>query len=351
MRISEIAQIVGGEVDGDGEREVYNVQKIEDAGVGDISFIANPKYARYADTTQAACLLVSPDFQHNRSDVTFVRTPDPYLAFLKMLRVFAPVGERPPVGIHPTAVIGDDVRIGDGVSIGPNVVVGRGSSIGNGSVIHANSVLGLNVTVGEGSTIHANVSIYGDCSIGSNVIIHSGAVIGADGFGFAPTESGVWEKIPQIGSVAIEDDVEIGANVTIDRATLGVTRIGQGVKLDNLVHIAHNVVIGRHTVIAAQTGISGSTRIGESNMIAGQVGIVGHIETASNVIIEAQSGVSKTIRNPGRYFGHPVKEHAQALRQEGALRQLPDLLQDIREMRRRIEELESAFGSAEHPLE
>jgi UDP-3-O-[3-hydroxymyristoyl] glucosamine N-acyltransferase len=239
------------------------------------------------------------------------------------------------------------VTIGENVSIGPYVVIGHGSSIGSGSAIYANTVLGPRVKVGERCTIHSNVSLYNDTSIGNDVIIHSGAVLGADGFGFAPVEDGRWEKIPQIGSVLIEDKVEIGANVTIDRATLGVTRICEGVKLDNLIHIAHNVTIGKNTVIAAQTGISGSTRIGESNMIAGQVGIVGHIETAPNVIIEAQSGVSKQIRNPGRYFGHPAKEHSQALRQEGALRQLPDLLQDIRDMKRRLEQLEAAVGNAE----
>jgi UDP-3-O-[3-hydroxymyristoyl] glucosamine N-acyltransferase len=183
--------------------------------------------------------------------------------------------------------------------------------------------------------------------VGDRVTIHAGAVLGADGFGFAPRSDGTWEKIPQTGIVVVEDDVEIGANTAIDRATLGQTLIGSGVKLDNLIHVAHNVVIGRNTVIAAQAGISGSTRIGEGNMIAGQVGIVGHIETASGVIIEAQSGVSKSIRNPGRYFGHPVKEHAQALRQEGALRQLPDLLREIRDMRNRIAQLEAALGVAE----
>jgi UDP-3-O-[3-hydroxymyristoyl] glucosamine N-acyltransferase len=347
MRVSEIAHIVNGEVVGDADREIYNVQKIEEAGNGDISFIANPKYVRYVDATKASALLVGHDFDVTRSDITYIRTEDPYMAFLKMLRVFAPVGERPAAGVHPTAVISEDVEVGEAVSIGAYVVIGPGSVIGNGAVIYPHVVMGAKVMVGSRSILYPNVSLYSGVQIGNDTIIHAGTVIGADGFGFAPTEDGIWEKIPQIGTVVIEDNVEIGANVTIDRATLGVTRICSGVKLDNLIHIAHNVVIGRNTVIAAQTGISGSTRVGESNMIAGQVGMVGHIETASNVIIEAQSGVSKSIRSPGRYFGHPVKEHTQALRQEGALRQLPDLLRDIRDLRQRLEHLEDVVGKAE----
>jgi UDP-3-O-[3-hydroxymyristoyl] glucosamine N-acyltransferase len=340
MLVHEIARLVDGQIVGAADGEIANVRKIEEAAAGDISFIANLKYAKYHDITRASALLVGPDFPTTRADITYIRTADPYMAFLKVLRTFAPKGDLPEPGIHPTAVVADDVKLGEGVAIGPHVVIGRGGVIGDGAVIRANTVLGPNVTVGRDTIINANVSIYDGARIGDCVIIHSGAVLGADGFGFAPKEGGGWEKIPQIGIVVVEDDVEIGANVTIDRATLGETRICRGVKLDNLIHVAHNVVIGENTVIAAQAGISGSTRIGIDNMIAGQVGIVGHVETAPNVIIEAQSGVSKSIQKPGRYFGHPVKEHAQALRQEGALRQLPDLLREIRDMRNRIQKLE-----------
>ncbi len=336
--------MVGGEFVGDGGRDITNIAKIEDAAEGDISFIANPKYAKYHDTTRASALLVALDFKPGRADVVYIRVADPYTAFLQTLRAFAPILERPEPGIHPTAVIGHDVALGEGVTIGPNVVVGAGSSVGTGTILYANTVLGSNVTVGENCCIHANVSIYRGTCIGNFVTIHSGTAIGSDGFGFVPNGDEGWEKIPQIGIVVIEDAVEIGANCAIDRATLGETRISRGVKLDNLIHIAHNVVVGEHTVIAAQTGVSGSTRIGSGNMIAGQVGIVGHIETADGVIIEAQSGVSKSIRKSGRYFGHPVKEHSLALRQEGALRQLPDLLQEIRDMRNRIAQLEAAQG-------
>ncbi|HVZ39647.1 MAG TPA: UDP-3-O-(3-hydroxymyristoyl)glucosamine N-acyltransferase [Candidatus Kapabacteria bacterium] len=345
MQAAEIAKLVGGNLLGDPSRVISGVRKIEEAGEGDISFIANPKYLRFHDGTQASALLVSREFETTRKDLVYIKTDDPYLAFLLVLRTFTPPAIRPEAGVHPTAVIASDAVLGENVSIGPHVVVGARSVIGDGAVIQSNTVLGEDVMVGRDTVIFPNVTLYHQTRIGERVIIHAGAVIGADGFGFLPrgTSEG-WEKIPQTGIVVVEDDVEIGANVTIDRATLGETRIEQGVKLDNLVHIAHNVVLGRHTVIAAQAGISGSARIGERNMIAGQVGIVGHIDTVPDVIIEAQSGVSKSIRKPGRYFGHPVKEHAQALRQEGALRQLPDLLRDIRDMQRRIAQLEAALG-------
>jgi UDP-3-O-[3-hydroxymyristoyl] glucosamine N-acyltransferase len=347
MQVQEVARLVGGEVIGDGERDVANVKKIEEAGPGDISFIANVKYLKYHDSTNATALLVGPDFATSRSDISYIRIADPYAAFVLVMRAFAPSVEHPIAGIHPTAVIAAGVDLGAGVSVGAHVVIGEGSSVGAGSIIYPNAVLGGRVSVGCDTVIYANVTLYSGTRVGDRAIIHAGAVLGADGFGFAPRNDGSWEKIPQTGIVVVEDDVEIGANVTIDRATLGQTLISQGVKLDNLIHVAHNVVIGRNTVIAAQSGISGSTRIGTGNMIAGQVGIVGHIETAPDVIIEAQSGVSKSIRKSGRYFGHPVKEHAQALRQEGALRQLPDLLREIRDMRNRIAQLEAALGVAE----
>jgi len=352
MRLSEIAKLIDGELLGSGDTDIAGVRKIEEAGQGDVSFIANPKYIKFEQTTGATALIVDQDFQPARTDISYIRTQDPYMGFLRVLRLFAPpIGEQRP-GVHPTAVIGSDVTIGSDVAIGPYVVVGDGSVLGDRCSIFANTVIGANVHVGSDSAIHANVSIYHGTRIGNRVTVHSGTVLGADGFGFAPGEGGAWEKIPQIGIVVIEDEVEIGANVTIDRATLGETRICRGVKLDNLIHVAHNVVIGQNTVIAAQTGISGSTKIGARNMIAGQVGIVGHIETAEHVIVEPQSGVSKSIRKPGRYFGHPAKEHLQALRQEGALRQLPDVLQEIRELRARIKGLEAALGYAEqNPIE
>lgn len=346
MRLVEIAQRVGGVLVGDGELEITAVRKIEEAGPGDISFIANPKYEKFAESTSATALLVGDGFEVDRADVALIRTSDPYAAFLDVLKLFAPEPERPAAGIHSTAVVAPDAVIDPSASIGPHVVVGPRSRIGANTVIGPNTVVGSDVVIGSAGLLYANVSIYDGCRLGNGVIVHAGAVIGADGFGFAPRDGGGWEKIPQIGIVRIEDEVEIGANTTIDRATMGETLIAEGVKVDNLVHIAHNVVVGRNTVIAAQVGIAGSAKIGEENMIGGQVGFVGHIETAPRVIVEAQSGVSKSVKRPGRYFGHPAKEHSVALKQEAASRQLPDLLQEFREIKARLRRLEESSGTA-----
>lgn len=352
MRVAEIAELIAGTVEGDGEREVTRVGKIEGAGPNEISFIGSPKYAKYADRTSAGALIVDREYVVVRPEISYIRVDDPYRAFLQILKIFSPTPERPNEGVHATAIIGENVTIGEQVTVGAYAVIGAGSSIGSGTIIGPHTSIGVDVVVGEDTIIHSHVSVYRRARIGSHVTIHSGAVIGADGFGFLPRPEGGWDKIPQVGIVVLEDDVEIGANSTIDCATLGETRIEKGVKIDNLCHIAHNVVVGTNTAIAAQTGISGSTRIGEGNLIAGQVGIVGHIETVANVIIEPQSGVSKAIRKAGRYFGHPAKEHSQALRQEGALRQLPDLLQEIRAMRDRIAQLEQSLGiEASDPVE
>lgn len=345
--VRRIAEAVQGEIIGNADLEIHDIRGIEQAGPGDISFLSNPKYFRFVATTRASALIVGRDFSRERGDLTLIVVDDPYRAFIQALRLLRPEHEEYAPGISETARIAADAVIGERVFIGPNVLIGSDCRVDDGAVILANTVLLSDVHVGADALIYPNVTIYPRCSIGSRVTIHSGTVVGSDGFGFTRSEGGTWEKIPQTGSVVIEDDVEIGACVTIDRGTLGETRIGKGAKLDNLIHIAHNVRIGEQTVIAAQTGISGSTVIGSANMIAGQVGIVGHIETASDVIIEAQSGVSKSILKPGRYFGHPAKEHSLALRQEGALRQLPDLLAEIRSMRRQIRELQEALGIAQ----
>lgn len=345
--VRTLAEAVQGEIIGDADLEIRNIQGLEQAEPGDISFLSNPKYFRFVANTRASALIVGRDFHRERTDLTLIVVDDPYRAFIRILRLLRPEHEEFEPGIADSARIDPDAVIGEGVMIGHNVVIGPGCRVGDGTMIQANTVLLAEVHIGADSCIYPGVTFYPRCRVGDRVVIHSGSVIGADGFGFTRGEEGAWEKIPQTGSVVIEDDVEIGACVTIDRGTLGETRVCRGVKMDNLIHLAHNVRVGENTVIAAQTGISGSTMIGQANMIAGQVGIVGHIETTTNVIIEAQSGVSKSILKPGRYFGHPAKEHALALRQEGALRQLPDLLAEIRTMRRQIRELQEALGVSE----
>jgi UDP-3-O-[3-hydroxymyristoyl] glucosamine N-acyltransferase len=296
-------------------------------------------------------LLVSSSFSERIGESTLIVVDYPHEAFLKIIPLFRQTGPMVEPGVSdraqvdPTATIADSARIGPFVTIESYVVVGENVQIAAGSFIGSGS------TVGDDSSIHPNVTLYRGTVVGRRVVINSGAVIGSDGFGYTPNEEGEWMKIPQTGSVLIEDDVEIGACVTIDRGTIAETRIGRGAKLDNQIHIAHNVQIGENTVIAAQTGVSGSTTIGAGNMIAGQVGIVGHIQTADDVIIEAQSGVSKSIVKAGRYFGHPAKEHSVALRQEGALRQLPDLLREMREMHKSIAELKSQVARFEEEVD
>ncbi len=345
--VREIAEAVQGTVVGNPDLLIQDIHGLEDAKQGDISFLSNPKYFRFVSETNASALIVGKDFTTDRSDLTLVVVDDPYSGFILALKLLRPEANMFHPGIAETAVIANDAVIGQDVMIGPHVVVESGCRVGNGAVLLANTVLMANVEVGERTTIYPNVTVYPNCSIGADVTIHSGTVIGGDGFGFIKGADNLWEKIPQTGSVVVEDAVEIGSCVTIDRGTLGETRICKGVKLDNLIHIAHNVRVGENTVIAAQTGISGSTMIGPTNMIAGQVGIVGHIETTEDVIIEAQSGVSKSIFKAGRYFGHPAKEHSLALRQEGALRQLPELLSEIRTMKRQIRELEQSLNIAD----
>lgn len=351
MTVAEISAIVGGRVVGNSDILITDVGPIETALENELAFLADPRYARFASVSRAGALLVSNSFAEKIGESTLIVVEQPHDAFLRIIPLFRQTGPMVLPGISdraqidPTATIADSARIGPFVSIEANVVIGENVQIASGSYIGADS------TVGDGSSIHPNVTLYRGTIIGRRVIINSGTVIGSDGFGYTPNEEGEWMKIPQTGSVVVEDDVEIGACVTIDRGTLAETRIGRGAKLDNQIHIAHNVVIGENTVIAAQTGISGSTTIGSGNMIAGQVGIVGHIETADGVIIEAQSGVSKSLVKAGRYFGHPAKEHSVALRQEGALRQLPDLLREIREMHKTIAELQSQIARFEEEVD
>lgn len=349
MTAQDIALMLGGELVGDGDVEVSRAAKIEEAREGEVTFLANPKYRKFVETTAASVLIVSKSFDVSsvRRTLTFVRVQDPYLGFLRVLQTLHPASETLAKGIHPTVVIAGSAVLGSNPSVGANVVIGERCRIGINVRIHPGTVIADNAQVGDGVLLYANVTIRERCAVGNRVIVHSGTVIGSDGFGFAPRGDGTYEKIPQLGIVVIEDDVEIGANCSIDRATLGETRIKRGAKLDNLIQVGHNVTIGENTVIAAQTGISGSTKIGNNCVIAGQVGFVGHLEIADGVTIAAQSGVSKSITKlGGTYFGSPAKEHMKALRMEGALRQLPDVLESLRALAKRVQELERELKEA-----
>lgn len=336
--LKEIADLVGGKIFGDESITINNVAKVDEAKIGDITFIYLPAYEKYFESTNASAILVKPDFDKTRDGITLIKVDAPDKAFLKIiLKYYSPEfnleGVDNTAFIHPTAILGENV------ALGKNVVVSAGCRIGDNSKIFHNTVLYDNAEIGSDCLFFSNISIRENCKIGDRVILHSGVVIGSDGFGFNPDEKGVYQKVPQIGNVVIEDDVEIGSNVSIDRAALGSTIIKRGTKIDNLVQIAHNVVVGEDTVISSQTGISGSTKIGNNCIIAGQVGIVGHIEIVDKVVLMAQSGVSKTITKPGYYFGYPAKEVKQARVLEAHIRNLPDYSLRLKQLESEIVKL------------
>lgn len=339
MKLRDIADLLNAEMDGEGSVEIQRVAKIEEAGEGDIAFLANPKYAKYLDATRASAVIVGKNVEKPEIvRATLLRVADPYASFLKVLVTFNPPPDPIPQGIHPTAIIASSARLGELVRIGAYAVVGHRCKVGAGTMVGHGVVLCDDVTVGDGSLLYHNVVVREHCIVGSRVILQPGVIIGSDGFGFAPLPDGTYEKIPQVGIVVIEDDVEIGANTTVDRATMGETRIKKGSKLDNLIMVAHNVVIGENTVIAAQAGISGSTKIGANNMIGGQVGITGHLEIAEKTKLGAQSGIHRSIRTPGMtFFGSPAHPHREAFRIQGAVTQLPELLSTVRALQARVE--------------
>jgi UDP-3-O-[3-hydroxymyristoyl] glucosamine N-acyltransferase len=340
MTVREIATLIGAGVEGDDGVIIRRVGKIEEAGGECVSFLANPRYARFLDTTLAAAVIVGKDaVMPDRTDhrPVVLRVADPYGAFVKVMSALTPVVPQLPPGIHPRAEIDPTAVLGTDVRVGPFVVIGEGCRIGNGTMILAGCVIGRGVTIGENCLIYANVTIREGCVLGSRVIVHSGTVIGSDGFGFAPRADGTYDKIPQLGIVALDDDVEIGANCALDRATVGETRIEKGTKLDNLIQVAHNVRIGEATVAAAQTGFAGSAKIGKRNMIAGQAAFVGHIEIADDCKFGGQAGVHKSITKPGgTYMGTPAVPFRDASKIFAGWSQLPDALHTIMDLKKEI---------------
>lgn len=340
MKLSEIAKLISGEFTGSGNVEIANVGKIEYAKPDEITFIANPVYERFFNSTNAGAIIVSKRFvpPKDSRDIPLIFVNDPYRAFLNLLEVFTPEIRERKIGIHRSAVVADSAEISNAeVSIGTNCYIGEKCVIGKGVTIFPNTVILSGVIIKDEVLIYPNVTIHNNCKIGNRVIIHSGTVIGSDGFGQAKTEDGSYVKIPQKGIVNIEDDVEIGSNCTIDRATIGETKICKGVKIDNLIQIAHNVEIGENTVIAAQTGIAGSTKIGKNCMIGGKAGFVGHIEICDNVIITAAANVSKSITEPGIYSGYRARPQKLDLKQEALLRK-------VEEMQTKINNLEKLLN-------
>ncbi|MFM2228089.1 MAG: UDP-3-O-acylglucosamine N-acyltransferase [Bacteroidota bacterium] len=328
----QIAGMLEGTVEGNSSAEVSGLSKIEEGKSGTLTFLANPKYISHIYTTGASIAIVSNDFVAEQTlpeTLTLIRVADAYGSFAKLLEAYSQF-KRPRPGIHPSAVIDSSVVLGENVHIGAGVVIEAGASIGNNAVIMAQSYLGEHVKIGNFTMIHPGVKVYSECVIGSNCTLHAGVIIGADGFGFAPQADNRYAKVPQIGNVVVEDRVEIGANTAIDRATLGSTFIREGVKLDNLIQVAHNVEIGKNTVIAALTGIAGSTKIGENCMIGGQVGIAGHLTIANGVKIAAQTGISASVLKENVVLqGTPAVDSMDFKKSYIIHRRLPQLLERI----------------------
>ncbi len=341
--LGDIAERLDADLEGDASVPIRGVAGIVEAEPGDVTFLANPRYAEFMAETRASAVIVPSDYS-GKTSAALLRVPNSYLAYVEVLRVVAENGFHPAPGVHPSAVVEEDAVIGPEASIGALCVVEAGARIGARTVLHPGVFVGRHTVIGEDCVLFPNVTVRERLTLGNRVIIHCGAVLGSDGFGYVP-HAGQHEKIPQIGSVQVDDDVEIGANVAIDRATTGVTRIERGVKIDNLVHVAHNAVVGESTVLVAQVGISGSTRIGKSVTVGGQAGLAGHLTIGDRAIVAARSGVTKDVPEGRTVSGYPAMEHDRARRLTGYTRKLPSLFDRLRALEERVEELE---GRAEN---
>ncbi len=335
-----IAEFLKGRVEGDPQASVNDVSKIEQGRPGTLSFLANPKYEKYIYKTSSTIVIVNEDFKAQQEiTATLVRVKNAYESFAELLRLYEQSKPKKS-GISKLASIDESATLGKDLYIGEFTVIHENAMIGDEVRIYPQVYIGDNVTIGEGTLIHPGVRIYEGCEIGANCVIHSGAVIGGDGFGFAPNQENNYQKIPQVGNVIIEDYVEIGANTTIDRATMGATIIHKGVKLDNLIMIAHNVEVGENTVMAAQTGVSGSTKIGKNCMFGGQVGITGHITIADGVKIGAQSGIGKNIKKENTVVqGSPSFDYSHYQRCYVVFKNLPELRNQVIDLERKLSEL------------
>lgn len=338
MRLSKIAERIGGILDGDGDLEIRGVAAIDEADSTEISFVANPKYAPKAAATSAGAVIVSKDW-NTACSASLVRVENPDEAFAKIAMLFYQPPAPPVPGVHPAAIVADDVTLGKNVSIGPMSVIESGAEIGDHSVISAQCYVGSRCVVGKHVVLHPQVSLRECCVVGDRTILHNGTVIGSDGFGYSVDQKGVRTKIPQIGIVEIGRDVEIGANVTVDRARFGKTRIGNGVKIDNLVQIAHNVNIGDHSVIIAQVAIAGSTTLEDRVIMAGQSAVAGHLKVGSGAVVGAKAGVTKDV-SPGEYvMGLPAIPAAKYKRNMASLALLPKLKERLTALEKKVSEL------------
>lgn len=333
VTIQQIADLLNGEIVGDPTIEVSDLSKIEEGKPGSLSFLSNPKYIHYLYETKASAVIVNKSFvPENTVKAALIKVEDAYVAFTKLLEFYNQIKNNK-VGIEQPHFMGENTHYGKDIYIGAFAYIGQNCQIGNQVKIYPNTYIGDHVKIGDNTTIFAGSKIYSDSEIGNNCIIHAGTIIGSDGFGFAPQEDGSYTKVPQTGNVIIEDDVEIGANTTIDRATLGSTIIRKGAKLDNHIQIAHNVEVGEHTVIASQTGIAGSTKIGRYCQIGGQVGIVGHITIGNHVRIQGQSGVNKSLKDNDVVQGSPAIAYSDYTKSFIHFRNLPKIVDEIEKLK------------------
>jgi UDP-3-O-[3-hydroxymyristoyl] glucosamine N-acyltransferase len=344
LKLSEIAKRLECDLEGDGEIEIRRVAGIEHAQPGDLTFVANPKYQPQLASTLASAVIVAHGIPAAGSRAAMLRTAHPYVAFARALDLFTE-DRPPPKGIDPVSSIAPDATIGPDVSIGPFVTVGAGAVVGARTILYPNVVIGPGATVGDDCVVHSHVSVRERVTIGSRVVLQDGAVIGSDGFGFATRPDGTHLRIPQRGGVVIEDEVEIGANTTIDRPAVGETRIGAGTKIDNLVQVAHGVAVGRRVLFAAQVGIAGSTVIEDDVVLAGQVGIAGHLRIGKGVVATAQTGVPNSV-GPGEFIsGYPAIANREWLKSSAIFRQLPALQKHVADLEKRVSELQQALAA------
>lgn len=339
----QIAEYVQGTIVGDENASVHTFAKIEEGIPGALSFLSNPKYTQYIYDTQSSIVLVNKDFEPEKEvKTTLIKVNNAYESLAKLMTLYEQ-SQPKRTGIHPLAYVAPTAKIGENVYLAPFACVGDHAEVGDNTELHPHATVGRNAKVGKNCILYTNSNVYHDCIVGDNCILHSGSVIGADGFGFAPTPNG-YDKIPQIGIAILEDDVEIGANTCVDRATMGATIIRKGVKLDNLIQVAHNVEIGSHTVIASQTGIAGSTKVGEWCMFGGQVGIAGHIKIGDKVNLGAQSGVPGSIKSGQSLIGTPPIEMKNFFKSSAVFKKLPEMYMELNNLKKELEELKKQLN-------
>jgi UDP-3-O-[3-hydroxymyristoyl] glucosamine N-acyltransferase len=350
LKLSEIAKRLECDLEGDGDIEIRGVAGIEHAQPGDVTFIANPRYHAHITSTMASAVIAGPGVSATGAHAAILRTDQPYVAFARVLDLFTEAIS-PATGIHQTSCVAPDARLGPDVSIGPFVTIGANAVIGARTILYPGVVVGPGSTIGDDCIVHANVSVRERVSVGNRVVLQDGAVVGSDGFGFAKQPDGTHLRIPQRGGVVIEDDVEIGANTTIDRPAVGETRIGAGTKIDNLVQIAHGVSVGRRVLFAAQVGVAGSTTIEDDVVLAGQVGIAGHLRIGKGVVATAQTGVPNSV-GPGEFIsGYPAIGNREWLKSSAVFRQLPALHKQVADLDRRIAELQQTIEALQKRAE